>query len=135
MTKQLKKTIPTILSTCKQILEAAARTSGVLLEPPAFATLVEFDNSAITYRIHFFINRVDQQERIEDRVRTNMWYRLKRAGISVPFPIRNINVHEVHPDGDEAKEQDRLQSRVRALTSIPFLAPLNNTFSHTWHGS
>ncbi|HIN85240.1 MAG TPA: mechanosensitive ion channel family protein [Myxococcales bacterium] len=40
---------------CKQILESAARTSGVISNPAPFATMLAFDDHSITYQLFFYI--------------------------------------------------------------------------------
>jgi len=109
---------------CKKLLEEAARTAGVLSEPAPFAVIEGFGDSSVAYTLHFFISRIHDYLRIEDRVRTNIWYRLSRAGISIPFPIRDITVHQVEAADVTAREQQAYQARLAALQAIPFLDPL-----------
>jgi small-conductance mechanosensitive channel/CRP-like cAMP-binding protein len=108
----------------KQILAAAAQASGVLSDPAPYAVLSEFSDSALSYDVHFFIRDIRQQERIDDRVRTNIWYRIKRAGLSIPFPIRDITVRQVEEGEDAIREERAIARRLQALQKIPFLSPL-----------
>jgi CRP-like cAMP-binding protein len=110
---------------CKQILESATRTSGIVSNPAPFATMVDFNDHSITYNLYFYITQIERHELIEDRVRTNLWYQLKRAGLSVPFPIRNITVQHEADDREERRNQVMLEARVAALSLIPFLDPLD----------
>ena len=109
---------------CKQLLEAAAKTDGVASEPPPYAALSSFDDSAVQYTLYFYVTSQALRIRIEDRVRTNIWYRLQRAGISVPFPIRDVTVHQA-AERDEARDREReTNEALSAIVSIPFLEPL-----------
>ena len=109
---------------CKDVLEAAARTEGVLTDPPPFATLKDYGDSSIVYTLYFFIENIAQQVLIDDRVRTNVWYRLQRDGISIPFPIRDITIHKAAPEMDKQRRADEKQARMDALSQIPILTVL-----------
>lgn len=110
---------------CKSLLEQAARTEGVLPEPPPYAVLSQFGDSSMVYTVHYFISDISQHLRIEDRVRTNVWYRLQREGIPIPFPIRDITVHEAPVVDEAAAEHESVEARARALQTVAFLAPLD----------
>ncbi len=109
---------------CKQVLEAAARTEGVCSEPPPFAVLSSFEDWGIQYTLFFFITSQALRVRIEDRVRTNVWYRLRRAGIAIPFPSRDITVRQAPEQDDEATRERQSYEALTAIASIPFLEPL-----------
>ena len=79
----------------------------------------------VVYTVHYFISDISQHLRIEDRVRTNVWYRLQREGIPIPFPIRDIPVHEAPVVDEAAAEHESVEARARALQTVAFLAPLD----------
>ncbi len=109
---------------CKDILVGAAQHPLVLKEPKPRAVVQEFADHAITYTLFFFIRDLRNQELIDDQVRTNVWYRLKRANIEIPYPIRNITVRQISED-EEARQTKRLiDERMKALSQIPFFNPL-----------
>jgi small-conductance mechanosensitive channel len=112
---------------CKQLLVAAAQHPLVLDEPKPRAIVLDFSDHAITYCLFFFIRDIRNQEFIDDKVRTNLWYRLKRANIDIPFPIRNITMREVSEADEAIKVRKIIDERIQALLQIPFLRPLNET--------
>jgi small-conductance mechanosensitive channel/CRP-like cAMP-binding protein len=106
------------------IMRAVRGVDGVLTHPEPFVLVRSYDDFAITYRVHFFVNRLPQKERIEDRVLTRLWYQLKRDGLSIPFPIRDINVREIKA-ADEARAHElELDQIVASLRKVQFLEPL-----------
>ncbi len=54
--------------------------------------LVDFADFAVIYEIKFYMGNHARINEINDAVRTNVWYELKRQGITIPFPIRTLHV-------------------------------------------
>jgi CRP-like cAMP-binding protein len=54
--------------------------------------LVDFADSAMIYEIKFYMGNHSRINETNDAVRTNVWYELKRRGITIPFPIRTLQV-------------------------------------------
>src|SRR5690349_12112454 len=71
---------------------AAQRAKNVLLHPPVTVFLVDFSDYAMTYEIKFFMGNHSRMNETNDSVRSNVWYELKRQGITIPFPIRTLHV-------------------------------------------
>jgi small-conductance mechanosensitive channel/CRP-like cAMP-binding protein len=109
----------------RSILTALHSVEEVLKEPAPYLFTRKFDDHAITYRIHFFINDIPRKDHIEDAVLSRIWYQLKRDGLQVPFPTRDINMYEVRAE-DRQREQEVENGRVEdALSGVPFLEPLD----------
>lgn len=87
---------------------AAIAANGVLPNPPVKIFLVDFADHAVTYEIKFYMGNHARINEINDAVRTNVWYELKRQQIKIPYPIQDLFVHRpvarlVHEDHDEAR--------------------------------
>lgn len=105
--------------------EALKRIPGVLHEPPPRALIMEYGASAIQYKITYFIEDIPRREMILDEVNTMLWYALRRANISIPFPIQDVFVHEPGQEGEGAQLRDEeFQERMELLASVPFFEPL-----------
>jgi small-conductance mechanosensitive channel/CRP-like cAMP-binding protein len=74
------------------LYRATSTAKGVLAEPKTKIFLVDFGESACTYEIKFYMGNHSKINEINDAVRTNVWYELKRRGITIPFPIRTLHV-------------------------------------------
>ena len=90
---------------------------GVMKEPPPDVYLVEFGDSAITYELRYWIEAYDRRNRIDSEVMRGVWYHLKREGIKIPFPIRDIYLHRHEPDR-------RPEDVIALLKRVDILAPL-----------
>jgi small-conductance mechanosensitive channel/CRP-like cAMP-binding protein len=76
---------------------AAATANGVLATPPVKVFLVDFGDHAVTYEIKFCMGNHARINEINDAVRTNVWYELKRERITIPFPIRTLHLERRAP--------------------------------------
>ncbi len=75
----------------KHILLTAARGApGVLLKPEPECLLTDFAESAITYKLRYWIQDYALHTRVESEVRTRVWYAAQRASLEIPFPTRTL---------------------------------------------
>ncbi len=118
------------------LFRAASSAEGVLAEPKVKIFLVDFADFAVIYEIKFYMGNHARINEINDAVRTNVWYELKRQGITIPFPIRTLHlerraVRPVHEDQDEARAILRDEALFECLSD----AQIDNlvTQSHVNH--
>src|SRR5215467_732831 len=71
---------------------AAQRAKNVVPNPPVKVFLVDFADHAMIYEIKYYMGNHARINETNDSVRTNVWYALKRQGITIPFPIRTLHV-------------------------------------------
>src|SRR6266540_1580309 len=74
------------------LFRAASTADGVLAQPKVKVFLVDFADFAVIYEIKYYMGNHSRINEINDAVRTNVWYELKRRGITIPFPIRTLHV-------------------------------------------
>src|SRR5437870_1072888 len=74
------------------LARAASSANGVLAHPPVKVFLVDFSEYAVIYEIKFYMGNHARINEINDAVRTNVWYELKRQRLTVPFPIRTLQL-------------------------------------------
>lgn len=111
----------------KAVLEAAlVDAPGLRQVPPPRIFTVSYDDFAITYRIRFWIADYGALREVQDAVMTRVWYALKRAGMTIPFPIRDVNLRAVPEDAAEREAEARRARVLRTLRPLPFLAPLDD---------
>ncbi len=90
------------------LIRAASTANGVLPNPPVRVYLVEFGDHAVTYEIKFFMGNHARINEINDAIRTNVWYELKRQRIKIPYPVQDLYLHRpaarsMDEDHDEAR--------------------------------
>jgi small-conductance mechanosensitive channel len=70
----------------------------ILREPPPEVQAWDFGESAIQYKIRYWIDDYGAQETARDKVISALWYMLRRHAIQIPFPIRTIETREKPAD-------------------------------------
>ena len=105
----------------KDALVTACRSCQyVVSEPEPLAMLDSYGDSSIVYRVRAWTHLVNRRAVFIDAVNTRIWYELKRRGISIPFPIRDV----LHRDSlvlDENEGAEEHARRLRALTDLDLL--------------
>ncbi|HNX78170.1 MAG TPA: mechanosensitive ion channel [Candidatus Rifleibacterium sp.] len=105
----------------RRILSSAAREVEEIYQRPApVVSITNFGDSAIDYRVRFWISNDESPNRILSLLSSRIWYRLKREGLSIPFPIRDVFVH--HEQDDREKT---IEHRLSLISGIDFIAALD----------
>jgi small-conductance mechanosensitive channel/CRP-like cAMP-binding protein len=109
------------------ILASLAGATDVLHEPPPQVAIAAFGQSALEYHVHIYVSNFQRRFAIEAHVRERIWYALRRAKITIPFPTREVHTHT---SSDEVRANERAaegEERVRLLRRVDFLAVLPET--------
>ncbi len=72
------------------MLQAAAEVPEILKEPPADVLLVSYADSSINYKCRFWIADFAVTDPIIDKFATLLYYKLRREGLTIPFPIHEV---------------------------------------------
>lgn len=107
------------------LLAAAATVEGVRLEPAPSVVTKNFGDSGVEYHLRFFIDDFEAHEAIDGRVRDRVWYALQRAGITIPFPIRTVQLHPHGPAAQLRSREAETDARVAALARVELLSALS----------
>ncbi|HOT29590.1 MAG TPA: mechanosensitive ion channel [Candidatus Ozemobacteraceae bacterium] len=106
----------------KSLIGACSQVGGILKSPPPQIFMEQFGDFSISYRIRYWISDADYPPTIQDQLLSRIWYRLKRDGITIPFPIREVYTH---PEKDLAGEM--IERRLGLIQNVDFLADLERT--------
>ncbi|HEY1771174.1 MAG TPA: mechanosensitive ion channel family protein [Chthoniobacterales bacterium] len=74
------------------LLHATLHAEWVMPDPPPKVFLVDFGDFAITYEIKFYMLTHQNFNNVCDAIRTNVWYELRRQKITIPYPIRTLEL-------------------------------------------
>jgi len=95
-----------------------------LLEPEPEVYTLNYEDSAVSYEVKFFIRDYGDVERIRERFMTRVWYAAKRNNLTIPFPIRTV--YNYHGPSSQQKGIDKKFSE--SLQAIPAFVPINREF-------
>jgi small-conductance mechanosensitive channel/CRP-like cAMP-binding protein len=106
---------------------AAQSAKNVVPHPPVKVFLVDFADHAVIYEIKYYMGNHSRINETNDAVRTNVWYELKRRGITIPFPIRRLQVErKAAASRQEEYEEARAILRDEALFECLSDEQINN---------
>jgi len=71
---------------------AAQRAKNVVANPAVRVFLVDFAEHSMIYEIKYYMGNHSRINETNDSIRTNVWYELKRQGITIPYPIRTLHL-------------------------------------------
>lgn len=111
----------------KVLIDAALAARGVLNQPEPDVLLTNYGDFAITYRMRYWLRDFADVPRTEDRIMTNIWYYFKRAGIQIPFPIRDVTMRQVDAETERRTEEGRVAKIRSHLGGVELLASLSKT--------
>lgn len=70
------------------IREALDQAPGISHDRAPETLVTEFGNSAIVYRVRFWVSDFEHDERAQDLVRSRIYYAFRRNSIAIPYPIQ-----------------------------------------------
>lgn len=106
------------------LLRVLRHAEGVSRHPEPEVTAVEYGDSAIKYRLRFYLSDYGTHELVRDTVISNVWYALRRYSIEIPFPIRTV--HLQHQPEQQDLLAEREQRLISELRQVDFLAGLSD---------
>ena len=109
----------------KVILDVVHQHPKVLSKPRPQVRLISFDDFSINYEIRFWHNNYTNDPQIKADVNNQLWYALKRQGIIIPFPIRDVQ-HAHIERRQKKKDRKQLSMQIMVLLeNVPLLVPLS----------
>jgi MscS family membrane protein len=75
------------------IVDTVRQVEGVLPDRPVDALYVEIGDSAMVFRVRWWIESYRDTRRMFDKVHTALQHALDKAGIECPFPTQTLNLH------------------------------------------
>jgi small-conductance mechanosensitive channel/CRP-like cAMP-binding protein len=104
---------------------ATSGAEGVAADPPPEILVKDYGEFAIHYDVRYWITDYARAQQIHDAVMTRIWYELRRAGLTIPFPARDVTVRMLGDDHD-ARAQEQLRREIFAeLRPLAVFAPLS----------
>jgi len=104
------------------LIDAALNCSHVLRHPKPDVYLKEFASSSVNYELRFWLNNHSYYKEAYSEIRTNLWYSLRRHGISIPYPIQAEYSHQFPPPRQDTEKTLR-DSLKKALFYSCLTAP------------
>jgi small-conductance mechanosensitive channel/CRP-like cAMP-binding protein len=108
------------------VSRAVMETQGVQKDPCPEVLVDSFDDYSIRYDVRYWITDYEREPVIDDAIRCRIWYSLQRAGLKIPFPVRDVILHTVPEDQEARLRRELHQEVVRELRSVDIFSPLSD---------
>ena len=82
------------------VIDTLADVPDVLRKPAPTLILEKYNDFSVDYRIRFWIKDFSRCERILDGFTSLLYYTMKREGLTIPFPIQNLYLHQEQDNKD-----------------------------------
>jgi small-conductance mechanosensitive channel/CRP-like cAMP-binding protein len=106
------------------VLKVMIDVPHVLTDPSPEVLAWEYGDSAIKYRIKYWIPDYTLQEQIRNSLVTSLWYSLRRNSMEIPFPIHTIDVRS--PKLSRRSQEEFEDEIIRELRQIDFLRNMSD---------
>ena len=107
--------------TKEALMAALLQSPRVLKSPAPDVLLCDFGNSALMYRVRFWVNDFSADERVKDEVRTFIYYEFRRRNIEIPYPIQIEYSREERP---QAISPERVERTAALVAEVPVFSGL-----------
>lgn len=104
------------------IADALRNASELSTTRPAEIRIADFGASAIVYRVWFWVDDFDPDDRAQDQVRSYIYYALRRNNITIPYPIQI----EMSPE-EGGMAPPPAAADAAALATVPMFAALSDS--------
>jgi len=112
---KVRQTLMTVLESVPEVLK----------DPSPTIFLVKYNDFSIDYNIKFYSSNFEILEDIKSNIMELIWYHFKRNDIVIPFPIRNVNLHQVTPDEEQKRVVEDLNQKKALLAGVDIFKPLS----------
>jgi small-conductance mechanosensitive channel/CRP-like cAMP-binding protein len=100
------------------LVEAAREAPLTLDDPPPTAVVTAFLDFGINYRLYFFSDDYWRRRAIEGEVARLVWYKFKRRGIEIPFPMSDKLLNDFMAAIDGRRERPVPPADVERMAGI-----------------
>ena len=108
------------------ILDVVKEHPKVLNQPRPQVRLTSFDDFSINYEIRFWYENYIHDPQIKADINNHLWYALRRNGISIPFPIRDVQHAHIERSHKQQERKELSFQIIALLEKIPLLDPLSD---------
>jgi small-conductance mechanosensitive channel len=98
---------------------------GVLEHPEQRVRVVRYGDFSIDYEIRYMIDDFSRHVELEAGIMNLLWYRFKREGIEIPFPIRNVNLTRITEEGRQAERERKTEALTSLMERVDIFTPLS----------
>jgi len=105
------------------VIKVMSDVQHVLMDPSPEVLAWEYGDSAIKYRIKYWIPDYSLQEQIRNALVTSLWYALRRNSMEIPFPTQTLDLRR--PKVSRRPQEEFEKEIIHELRQIDFLRKMS----------
>src|SRR5512143_3134571 len=109
----------------KAVLEVLGGVEGVAAHPAPLVRVSGYGDFAVHYEIRYPLNDFSRHVDIEAEIMNLLWYRFKRDGIEIPYPVQTVNLREITEDSQRAERERSVAEVLALMAQVDILSPLS----------
>jgi len=109
----------------KAVLDVLAAVGDVHSHPEPMIRIVNYGDFSVNYEIRYAIHDYPRHLEIEAKIMNLLWYRFKRDGIEIPFPIQTVHLKEITAESRRAEQEQAIAGALALMGRVDFLSPLS----------
>ena len=109
----------------KTVLDILAAVPDVNRHPEPLVRIVNYGDFSVNYEIRYAIHDFQRHLDIESEIMNRLWYRFKRDGIEIPFPIQTVHVKEITAESRRVEQEQAIAGTLALIGKVDFLSPLS----------
>lgn len=109
----------------KTVLDVLTQVSGVHTHPEPMVRIVNYGDFSVNYEVRYAIHEYHRYLEIESEIMSLLWYRFKRDGIEIPFPIQTVHLKEITAASKREERELAIAGTLALMGKVDFLSPLS----------
>jgi small-conductance mechanosensitive channel/CRP-like cAMP-binding protein len=109
----------------KAVLDVLANIPGVDMSSHPAVRVIGYGDFAVNYEVRYAIHEYHRHVDIAAEIMNLLWYRFKRDGIEIPYPIRTVHLREVTAENLRAEREREIAEVLALMEKVDILAPLS----------
>ncbi len=107
------------------VFEVLSSVTGVAKYPAPVVRVITYSDFAVHYEIRYPLADFSSYVDTETEIMNLLWYRFKRSGINIPFPIREVNLREITPATQRAEQERKSTEVMDLMEQVEIFSPLS----------
>ena len=109
----------------KTVLDVLASVAGIHRQPEPLVRVLHYGDFSVNYEIRYAIHEYQRYLDVESEIMKLLWYRFKRDGIEIPFPIQTVHLKEITPESRRTELEQATAEVLALMGKVDFLTPLS----------
>ncbi len=108
------------------LIDVARGVTGVCADPAPEVVIDEYADFSVNYDVRYWITDYAHHQKIRDEVLTRLWYAFRRHDLTIPFPIRDVNLRTVTEEDDRRSREQQRREVFDVLRPLSLFASLDD---------